>query len=236
MATATVKSIIERAYTKVNGEYEALDASSDDFNTYLVVLNEAMEEWATTPYVKWQSLYNPNFTVGVVAPGVLQYSVSDDVILADTPYDSVYFVDGSGVVVATYKVLNQAQYDASQGEGICALLGSTLYFKSLPSKLVGTSIKLPVYTLPQKYTSATQTVKIDSIQWLIKYMAATICDASPVPFIARNAEKYYKQAEISMKTMKDNNRHKQQLVIKSLGRTGRYRWADVLPQLTIKDL
>ena len=45
----TVQSIIEDAYTKVNGEYEPVAPGSDDFRTYLNVLNQSLETWAHTP-------------------------------------------------------------------------------------------------------------------------------------------------------------------------------------------
>ena len=46
----TVQSIIEDAYTKVNSEYEPVAPGSDDFRTYLNVLNQSLEIWAHTPY------------------------------------------------------------------------------------------------------------------------------------------------------------------------------------------
>mgnify|MGYP007031250133 FL=1 len=49
-------------------------------------------------------------------------------------------------------------------------------------------------------------------------MAAFICDSSPVPFIARNADKYYKQAEPFMKAMRADNVRRQHLTIKRAGR------------------
>lgn len=89
-----------------------------------------------------------------------------------------------------------------------------LHLKNVPMDLVGTFIKLPAYLLPPEYTSATEEVRVDSVPWLVTSMAAYICDSSPVPFIARNAEKYYKQAEMYMKTMRENNRHSQILSLK----------------------
>lgn len=213
---ATVKQIIEKAYTKVNGEFESLAESSDDFKTYLNVLNQGMEAWRNTPYTKWQTLFNPAYDLTeVVEVGKFEYDVpaAYDEIVANSPFDSVYFMDGE-TVVARFRMTDQALFQSSTATDICALFGETLYLKTVPEKIVGLTIRVPIYELPPVYTSGAQTVKIDSVSWLVSWMAAFICDASPVPFIARNADKYTKQAEIFMKGMKANNRHRQHLSIK----------------------
>lgn len=235
----TVKQVIERVYTKVNGEYEAITVGSDDWNTYLNVLNQVMETWADWPYVKWQSLYDMNYTLpDPVALGQHAYPVADSnrLILANSPFDSVYFIDSNGDVVRTYTMVNQTQFDRLATTDICAWFGDMLHLKSVSDDIVGTSIRLPVYVKPVQYTTATQPVAIDSISWLTSYMAAYICDASPVPFIARNADKFYKQADVFMKAMKDNNNHAQHLVVKKLDDTSPRTWDDVLAIMSMKDL
>jgi hypothetical protein len=219
---ATVKEIIEKAYTKVNGEYEAMVESDDDFKTYLNVLNQVMEQWAHTPYVKWQSLFDMNYTLpGVVVDGQFLYPFASgtSITIGNTPFDSVYFVGVNGVVVEKYKMTDQALFDASNVPNICSLVSGGLRLKSIPTTIIGTSIRLPVYATPALYTTASQTVTIDSVPWLVISMAAFICDASPVPFIARNAEKYAKEATNFMKEMRDNNRHRQHLTVKKAGQT-----------------
>ena len=213
---ATVKQVIEKAYTKVNGEYEAVVESSDDFKTYLNVLNQVMEQWAHTPYVKWQSLFDMTYQLpDVVAADTLHYAFPDmdRVVVGSTPLDYVYFVD-DGAVIKKYKMLDQALFQATSANNVCMLASDGLHLKNISDELIGAHIQLPAYLLPAEYTSAAQTVRIDSIPWLVASMAAFICDASPVPFIARNAEKFYKEAAIYMKTMRDNNRHSQMLSIK----------------------
>lgn len=215
----TVKDIIEKAYTKVNGEYEAVATSSDDFKTYLNVLNQVMETWAHTPYVKWQSLFDMTYQLSdVVAADTLHYAFPDmdRVVVGNTPLDYVYFVD-DGVVIARYKMLDQALFQATSAKNVCMLASDGLHLKSVSEELIGTRIQLPAYLLPPEYSTPTQTVRIDSVPWLVASMAAFICDASPVPFIARNAEKFNKEAAIYMKTMRDNNRHSQMLSIKGPG-------------------
>ena len=220
---ATVKQIIERAYTKVNGEFEAVVESSDDFKTYLNVMNQVLENWAQTPYVKWQSLFNMNYTLPtVVAANQLIYPVpeADSIHIGNTPFDGVYFIDDEGVLVTKYKMVDQAVFDASKLPGMAALVSDGLHLKALSESMIGSSIRLPVYVDPPTYLNATDTVRIDSVPWLVTSMAAFICDASPVPFIARNAEKFYKEAAIYMKTMRDDNRHRQYLTIKSVTNAG----------------
>lgn len=215
----TVLEVINKAYTKVNGEFEMQVEGSDDFKTYLSVLNQVLETWAHTPYVKWQSLFNYNYTLATpVSSGVLQYAVPDmdRIVIGNTPLDNVYFVNGT-VVVKTYKMVDQAFFQSSNNSNICMLASDGLHLKNVSESIVGTSIQLPVYVLPPVYTAAAQEVRVDSIPWLVTSIAAFICDASPVPFIARNAEKFYKQSDVLMKSMRENNRHRQVLSIKKVG-------------------
>jgi len=216
---ATVLEVINQAYTKINGEYEAQISGSDDYNTYLSVLNQVMEMWAHTPYVKWQSLFDMEYKLAdVVAVDTLQYDFPDmdRVVVGNTPLDYVYFVE-DGEVIKKYKMLDQALFQATSATNVCMLASDGLHLKNVSDEIVGTSIQLPAYLLPPKYTSATETVRIDSVPWLVASMSAFICDSSPVPFIARNAEKFEKQAEKYMKTMRSNNRHSQMLSIKGTG-------------------
>lgn len=219
---ATVQQVIDRAYKKVNGEFEAQVSGSDDWNTYISVMNEVLEMWAQTPYVKWQSLFDMDYQLpDVVAADTLQYDFPDmdRVVVGNTPLDWVYFVDNNGVVIKKYKMVDQALFQASESSRICMLAQDGLHLKQVDNDMVGLHIQLPAYLLPETYTSASQTVRCDSIPWLVISMAAEICDSSPVPFIARNADKYRKQAEIYMKTMRDNNRHRQILTLKRTNNT-----------------
>lgn len=219
---ATVKEIVERAYAKVNGEAEAVAESSDDFRTYLTFLNETMEDWATTPNVKWQSLYDSNHLLqDKVAANKLVYDIvdADRIVVANTAFDSIYFMSDQGVLVGTYKMTDQALFESTNNTNVCAIFSDGLHLKKVATELIGTNIRLPAYVLPPKYTAAAQTVRVDNANWLVAQMAASICDASPVPFIARNADKFYKQAAEKMKTMKRNNRHSQHLTIKKPGQT-----------------
>lgn len=237
---ANVKQIIERAYTKASGEYELFVEASDDFNTYLNILNQTMASWARTPYVKWQSLFDIDYTLpDPVVAEVTKYNVvdADTVKLANSPYDSVYFVDDDNKVVSQFKMVDQAVFQSTEAQDVCCLVKDGLHLKSVPEEIVGTKIKLPVYVMPPEYTTATQEVRIDSTQWLVTAMAAFVASSSPVPFIARNADRYEKEAAVLMKDMKEQNRRRQHLVIKKPAGGGAGRqWADVMQRMTLKDL
>ena len=215
---ATVKTIIEKAYTKVNGEYEAIVENSDDFKTYLNVLNQVIEQWFDTPHVKWQSTFDMNYTLPeVVSGGRFAYTVpvDDEIRLGNTPLDHIDFIDENKVVMGRFKMVDQALFQATNSSDVCVWVSDGLYLKTVPDKIVGTRIRLPAYVKPAAYTTGSQRVKIDSTAWLVAAMAAFICDASPVPFIARNAEKFAKEADKYMKTMRLDNRRRQILSIKS---------------------
>lgn len=235
---ATTKDVIEKAYTKVNGEFEAVVESSDDFKTYINVLNQVMLNLAHTPYVKWQIFFNPNFTLPTpVVNNTLSYAIPgiNDLTIGNSPFDHVYFLV-AGVVVAKYKIVDAAMFQSTDNTQVCMVAGNSLYLKATESKIVGSSIRIPVFVDPVPYTTAAQTVVVDSVPWLVASMAAFICDASPVPFIARNADKFYKEAAIFMKEMRENNKRNQALMIKTLDIPAGRTWADVMNVMTIQDL
>lgn len=237
MATTLVSDVINKAYTKVNGEFEAQVEGNDDWKTYLNVLNQVMDNLAHTPYVKWQIFFDPNFTLGAVVDGTLSYDIPTPygITIGNSPFDYVYF-DLGGSVVARYQIVDVAKFQSTDNTHVCAISGSKLLLKATESKIVGATIRIPVYKDPVPYTAGSQVVAIDSVPWLVASMAAFIADTSPVPFIARNADKFYKEAAIFMKEMRENNRRTQALVIKKLDGSVPHTWADVMNVMTIQDL
>lgn len=239
MAAVTVADVINKAYTKINGEFEAQVEGSDDWKTYLNVLNQVMDNLAHTPYIKWQIFFNPNFTLGTVVNNTLSYAITgiNGLTIGNSPFDNVYFVDGTGTVVKKYKIVDASMFQNTDNTQVAMVAGSSLYLKATEAAIVGTTIRLPVYADPTPYTLGSQNVVIDSVPWLVCSMAAFICDSSPVPFIARNADKYYKEAAIFMKEMRENNRRTQALMLKKLNATSASRtWNDVMNSMTIRDL
>lgn len=235
---ALVKDVIERAYTKVNGEFELVAESSDDFKTYLNVLNQVMSNLAHTPYIKWQIFFNPAFNVGVIVNNTLSYVIPNmsEITIANSPFDHVYFVDGSGVIQDKYKIVDASMFQSTNNEQVCMIAGDKIYLKKTPTKIVGTTLRLPVYQDPAPYTLGSQSLVVDSVPWVVASMAAFVCDTSPVPFIARNADKYYKEAAIFMKEMRENNRRTQMLMVKALNSPTAHTWQDVMNVMTIRDL
>lgn len=238
MATALVSDVIDKAYTKVNGEYEKQVEGSDDWKTYLNVLNQVMESLVHTPFVKWQIFFNPAYYVGTVSDGILYYSIPNmnGITIGDTPFDNVYFVDNSGVTVAKYKLVDAAMFQNTSNTSVCLVAGDGIYLKSTESKIIGTNIRIPAYVDPVPYTQGSQPVIVDSIPWVVASMASFICASSPVPFIARNADRYDKEAQILMKEMKSTNSRAQVLYIKRHASSAGKTWDDVVNSMSIKDL
>ena len=217
--SATVQTIIDKTYTKVNGEFETQVESSDDFKTYLNVLNQVMDNLAHTPYVKWNIFFDMEYDLpDVVAAAVLSYTIPNmnSITIASSPFDHVFFMNVDGSIAAKYKIVDIAMFQSTTNTEVCAISGDKIWLKATEDKIIGTTIRIPVYVDPTPYTTASQTVVIDSVPWLVASMAAFICDASPVPFISRNADKFYEEAKVFMKEMRETNRRNQMLIIKRL--------------------
>lgn len=235
---STVKEVIEDAYTKVNGEYEAIVESSDDFKTYLRVLNIVMKNLAHMPYVKWRIFFDMEFDLpDAVEDGTLSYTIPDisKIDIANSPTDHIFFMSGN-TVVAKYKLVSLPIFQSTSNTAVATIAGDKLYLKATESKILGATIRIPVYKDPEAYTSASQEVLVDSVPWLVASMSTFICASSPVPFIARNADRYEKEAAVFMKQMRDVNKQMQSLVISKLNVSVGHTWQDVMNVMTLKDL
>jgi hypothetical protein len=235
---STVKEIIEDAYTKVNGEYEILVESSDDFKTYLRVLNIVMKNLCHMPYVKWRIFFDMEFDLpDAVADGTLSYTIPDisSIDIANSPTDHIFFMSDD-IVVAKYKLVSLSIFQSTSNTQVATVAGDKLYLKATESKILGTTIRLPVYKDPAPYATADQEVLVDSTPWLVASMATFICASSPVPFIARNADRYEKEAAVFMKQMRDVNKQMQALILTKLNAPIGRTWEDVMNVMTLKDL
>ena len=206
----TVKDLINEIYAKVNGEYEVLEIDSEDYNTYLHAMNRKIQDWAQTPRVKWASLYNPEFVLGeTLSANTEFYEFKDRIIIGNTPRDHIDLIK-DGEVIDRYKLTNQSIFESTDDNKLAMLYNNGIRFKlPIAEEVIGCEVRMPAYQAPPKYTKPNETVVIDSIPWLISATSADLCYASPVPFIARNAVVFEKQAEEFMKTMKRNNNHRQ---------------------------
>lgn len=200
--------LINQIYAKVNGEYETIVENSDDFISYLNSINRKLIDWANEPDVKWKSLYNPDYLLETtVASDIGSYPIGNVKEFGNSIHDNIYFINPQGEIVDTYKLVGVAGFEVDTTPKRATIAGNNLLLKTpIDDKLVGCKVRIPVYINPPLVSLPTDIPQIDSISWLIAACAADMSAASPVPFIARNAERFDKEADRAMLKMKQNNR------------------------------
>ena len=210
----TTLELIKQIYAKVNGEYEAVAENTDDYTTYLNAINRKIMDWGEEPNIKWQSLFDPNFTLTErVALDKEFYQLDPEDKIAstgNTVFDHVFLVDDSCKVKHKLKMVNQVQFDSEPNANFVTINSRGLQMRNPVSEgFVGLKIRVPVYLKPTLVKTSNDKPKIDSIPWLIAAVAEDMARQSPVPFIQRGADKFEEQAKNLMITMKKDNKIRQ---------------------------
>lgn len=207
------KDIIQQVYAKVNGEYEDVAIGSEDYNTYLNSINRKIMDWAYEEGVNWNSLFDPeHYLEGVVEESKEYYPVGDILNPQQSIYGYIYF-EKDGEEVAKYQLVQPTRFEGNYEPQTATLTARGLRLH-IPTDeaIIGARIRLPAYLRPIPMSKPTDVPQIDSVPWLIIASAADMCDASPVPFIARNAKSFREDANRIMIKLKQNNRIQQKKI------------------------
>lgn len=200
-----VSDVVNRLNTVINGEFEVVDTESDDWRTYLEAINHNITLLFNLPHTRWNILYDMNYYAdGAVSKDNSEYSLPDftDYILGNSIKDNIYFVKDNKVV-SSRKLVRQDEYDSSQKAA--TIVNDTLYVKGVSDNEVGCSIRIPVYGSIPQYRKPKDVMPDILAPYLIEASAGMLCAASPVSFIARNAERHEKRAEELYKALVEVN-------------------------------
>lgn len=156
------------------------------YNKILGLLDMNQQLWANEPGVDWNSLYDPQFSIGNVS-ATDTYDLDSSTIrtLSGTQGDPVIIKWSDGVGETRYdlvdadklKLYYMGQNKESSFGRYCAQIGSTLVFNhkftSLDSEYGG-EIFVPCYTYPETISSTNlgDDVAVDNPYWLVLASAA----------------------------------------------------------------
>lgn len=202
------QKIVDETSRKLNGEFEAVEFGSDDWNTITSALNENIDRYNKT--ANWRTSYNPRYSLGTVGDSPF-YKLKHSEISAISGSDRAHilFYDANDVIVDKYKLVDQDIFDQSSVQDKVVTinsLGLQTKPKTTADNIYGTTIVLPVFKNIASISRASDVVVTDDNYWLITRTAADLSATSPVAFIARNYDDLNKDADSRMRAMKKKNR------------------------------
>lgn len=202
------QTIVNEVNRKLNGEFEAVEFGSDDWNTIVSALNENIDLY--NRMADWRTSYNPNYNIGNVTADT-QYKLKQALIanISGAARANVLFTDADGVILEKYKIVDQDIFDAADAQAPVATinsLGLQIKPKTAEDRIFGANIILPAYIAVKPITRVSDVVTTDDNYWLIVQTAADLAATSPVSFIARNYDDLNTQATRRLNAMKKANR------------------------------
>lgn len=200
--------IVNEISRKLNGEFEAVDFESDDWNTIVSALNENIDFYNKS--AEWRTSYDPNYSLGTVGDGAFYKLKRAEIsAISGSNRAHVLFYDADNVLLDKYKLVGQDLFDQASPEDKVVTINSQglqTKLKTVESAIYGATIVLPVFKNVKQVQTETDSVVTDDNYWLITKTAADLSSTSPVAFIARNYDDLNKQADKRMRDMKKNNR------------------------------
>lgn len=161
----------------INATYRSSDddpptSGDPEYDTWLLTINRKVSEWARDPKHKWASLWDDSRTLGTVSASTQAYELDDEILY---PSDAVILSNADNQ--QTYFKLVKPQ-ERGYGYNTAYIWGrdpQTLTFYDefqADSQLVGQTISLAGYFMPDELVLPTDTVPVDDPYWLVMSVAA----------------------------------------------------------------
>lgn len=181
----TINESISDVYLKGTGKATA--PSTSKRNKILGLLDFYQRRWSRENGVDWNSLYDPNFSLGnVTATDTYDLDTSSIRKLSDREGDTVRIVWTDGVGYTEFDIVDanslKDYYYGNNKESytgrVCAQIGSTLVFNhsfTTDDAEFGGEILVPTYTFPDPITDDnpdSDEVQVDDPDWLVLRCAA----------------------------------------------------------------
>lgn len=177
----TTSEFIAGVILKATGKVSTSVEGDVKWTKVLAIANQYIKIWADEPNVDWNSLYDPELTIGTVT-ATDRFELDTDIRkLSDTRGDVVRIdhTDGGYTNFDIVSAENLKRYysgDKSSSNGnYCAQIGTNLVFnRSFTSTDLeyGGTIKAPVYNYPEPLVAIGDTVPVDNPMWLVIITAA----------------------------------------------------------------
>lgn len=168
----TLSELVQGVLLKATGKVTNLSVTDAKYVKVKGIANFYINSWQNTPNVDWNSLYEPEYSIGTVS-ATSTFDLDDEIRkLSDTRGDYIRIGDGEdkwAIVPAD----TLQRYDASAR--VCAQVGRSLRFRTAftsDSQFIGETIYVPCYTFVETLVNPNDEVPVDIPEWLVLMTAA----------------------------------------------------------------
>lgn len=170
---------LTQLFTQVNAAFRGSDddapTSGTDFSLWLATTNRKISEWARDGKQTWQSLFEIR-EIGTISAGIQDYDLDDDILI---PADSVIVTTTSNqdIFYRISKPQERARFYIYRSVYISGRDPQILTFQDTitsNSQIIGGTINLGAYFLPEDLGSSGDTIPVDDPYWLVYAVASEL--------------------------------------------------------------
>lgn len=172
----TAAQLVAATILKATGKTSTATSGDTKWTKVLGIANDLIKTWADEPDVDWESLYNPEYSIGTVTATDTFAIDTDDVRkLSDKKNDRIRIVHTDGITYTDYETVpaNRLKY-IDEGK-FCARIGDNLVFNKAfvsTDPEFGGDIQAPIYSHPTTLSDDADVVAVDTPNWLVYRTAA----------------------------------------------------------------
>lgn len=206
---------LQQLFEQTNSAYRGTDddapvTGSTDYTLWLDTANRKLNEYATDPNNQWSSLFEIR-SMGTISVNQ-DYELDDDFM---SPSDKIIVTTTDGQDV-DYTLVKPAErglhfrevYIAGRDPEVLSFVDTI----TSTSQIVGGTLKVPAYFIPDDLTKASDTVPVNDPFWLVYAVAAelsfndlTYADKAP-DLVAKANDRWTKMAARNRRGTNDNPR------------------------------
>lgn len=171
----TTSDFVNAVILKATGKPTLLTTSDSKWAKILAIGNRYISQWQNERGVDWNSLYDPEYSLGTVSASK-SYELDDEIHkLSDARDDYVYiYRAGETTSPIRYQTVSADRLKNYYGN-YCAQIGRNLVFNktfTTSDAEYGGSITVPVYLYADPLVGLSDDVPVDDPEWLVVITAA----------------------------------------------------------------
>lgn len=170
----TTSEFVQKVVLKATGKATTLTSTDTKWTKIVGIANNIIPAWEDE--ADWNSLYDPEYSIGTVT-ATDTFDLDEEIRkISDTVGDNVRIVyDADNDLYTEWQVVSAERLKDYSTGNYCAQIGRTLKFNktfaSTDTEFGGT-IEVPVYLHAELLTTASSEVPVDRPMWLVVMTAA----------------------------------------------------------------
>lgn len=162
------------AFLKANGKLPTFASGSTKWLKIVAIANMYQRQWAREEGVNWNSLYDPNYSLGSVT-ATDTFDLDDEIRTLSKQEGDFVRVERGTNQYTNYTIVPSDRLKEFNAGNYCAQVGRTLKFNQTflsSSAEYGKPILAPVYLYPETFEGDNDEIVVDDPDWLVLVTAA----------------------------------------------------------------